>query len=135
MPAGEHIYGREDIWLYPAVAMYEWLHRRDSRSNTARTALAEHLRRRLPICAGKYDVDAGSNSTPLKWEPWTNNFTGWGRDLSLMPLEVAARTGLAGRLVDTAEQSYHAGELTAIASRIFSRTEDQLAGGCPGLFP
>jgi hypothetical protein len=40
----------------------------------------------------------------LDWKPLPENLTGWGRDLSGMPLEVAARTGTLGTKVSAAEE-------------------------------
>jgi hypothetical protein len=54
--------------------------------------------------AGKYDVSRAQLEA-INWRPGTNNMTGWGRELSLFPLEVAARTGAFSNDIDRAELS------------------------------
>lgn len=102
---GEHIYGRDDIWpnlkrLYEGYIVqgeypYGW--------RSTYTAIAYY--------AEKYDV-ARAQFEALNWEPDTGNFVNWNRELSLMPLEVAARTGPAGEAVTRAEDKRNENDIT-----------------------
>ena len=60
--------------------------------------------------AGKYDV-ARQQLEALDWKPSQRNLAGWGVDLSLMPLKVAALTGGSAPKVARAESrpSAHVG--------------------------
>jgi hypothetical protein len=103
VPQGEHIYGREDIWPY-LQQMYEGYLAEPSaeadRAEWRRTyALVAYL-------AGKYDA-AKAQLDALNGEAWPTP-SGWGTDLTLMPLEVAARTGPLSSRVAEAEASYRA---------------------------
>jgi hypothetical protein len=102
LPSGEHIYSREDIWpqfhrLYEGyIAAPSQVDSRDGwRSSYATVA----------YFAGKYDV-ARQQLEAVGWKPWRRSLTGWGVDLSLMPLKVAALTGGAAPKVARAESSY-----------------------------
>jgi tetratricopeptide (TPR) repeat protein len=104
--AGQHKYGREDIW--PNLSrMYEGYlaapSQKDFRAGW-RTSYAV-----VAYFAGKYDV-ARAQLTALDWKPLPENLTGWGIDLSGMPLEVAARTGALGAEVFAAEEAAQGGE-------------------------
>jgi hypothetical protein len=98
--SGEHIYGRDDIW--PNMQkMYEGYIRASSENREgwrSTYAIVAYL-------AGKYGV-AREQLEALNWKPQNQNLSGWGTDLSLMPLEVAARVGSLGKEVATAESSY-----------------------------
>ena len=92
--------GRDDIWpLFQKIVMKGYIAEpsqspwRDGWRSTYAT---------IAYIAGHYDV-ARTQLEAVHWNPWTNNFTGYGVDLTLMPLEVAARTGPAGKEVDRAE--------------------------------
>lgn len=109
LPAGQHIYGRDDIWphlqeLYegyiaePSLTAYE----RDGWRSTYAV---------IASLAGKYDV-AQKQLLPLNWEPHASCLTGWNRDLSLLPQEVAARTGPASVEVNAAESKYSTGDVS-----------------------
>jgi hypothetical protein len=68
--------------------------------------------------AGKYDV-AGTQLEALGWEPRAENMTDWGVDLSLMPQEIAARTGPLGKQVSRAESERKNGDIDG-AWKIYS---------------
>ena len=100
-PAGQHIYGRADIW--PSLSrMYQGYVAAPSQSDcrTAwRTTYAV-----VAYFAGKYDL-ARAQLAATDWKPSPVSLTGWGVDLSQMPLEVAARTGTLGPKVSAAEEA------------------------------
>jgi hypothetical protein len=104
---GEHIYGREDIW--PTMQqVYEGYVSEPSavegRSGWRSSyAIAAYV-------AGKYDL-AKAQLEALNWTPSPVTLSEWHTDLSLMSLEVAARTGpLAGRIA-AAESSFRSSDL------------------------
>jgi hypothetical protein len=109
VPPGEHIYGQANIWPF-MQQMYE--------GYIARPALPSDrdgwrsVYAAVAFLAGKYDV-ARVQLEALGWNPWPNKLTGWGVDLSLMPLEVAARTGPIGDEIVAAESKWTRGETTA----------------------
>ena len=108
LPPGRHIYGRADIWpelqkMYPGyIAEPMPLPCRDG----WRTSYAV-----VAYFAGKYDV-AREQLEALNWKPVPENLNNWGLDLSLMPLEVAARTGPLGVKISAAESARAGGEVT-----------------------
>jgi hypothetical protein len=55
--------------------------------------------------AGRYDI-AREQLEALNWKLTAPQLSGWGRDLSLMPLEVAARTGPESNAVVRAAAAY-----------------------------
>jgi len=108
LPSGQHIYGREDVWphfqeLYegyiaePSLTPYN----RDG----WRSAYAV-----VAFLAGKYDV-AQKQLQALNWQPHPYNLTGWTVDLSIMPPEVAARTGSQSNQVEAAESRRQTGDV------------------------
>lgn len=108
LPPGQHIYGRSDIW--PNLQrMYDGYiaapAQRDSLGYWRSTyAVVAYL-------AGKYDV-ARAQLAALDWKPAPGNLSGWGRNLSLMPLEVAARTGPLGTKISAAESARDNGDIS-----------------------
>jgi hypothetical protein len=109
LPAGTHLYARADIWPH-VQTMYEGYIAdpaqagdREGWCNTY--AIAAYL-------AGHYEV-AGRQLQASHWQTSPGDNAGWGVDLSLMPLEVAARTGSQATAVTAAEASRDAGELGA----------------------
>ena len=52
-----------------------------------------------------------SNSRTLNWKPYPANLNAWERDLTLLPLEVAARTGSQSAAVAAAERRRQSGDL------------------------
>jgi len=72
----------------------------------------------LAYVAGKYDV-AAKQLQAVNWNPPQQNLHGWKRDISLMPLEVAARTGPLAASIEQAETNRQAGDL-ATALKIYS---------------
>jgi hypothetical protein len=107
---GQYIYGRTDIWpnlqrMYEGyIAACQQSHSRILDGWRSTYAVVAYF-------AGNYGV-ASNQLAALDWKPWPGNLTRWGTDLSLMPLEVAARTGPLGDKIAGAETSYHAGDTT-----------------------
>ncbi len=127
LPQSRNLYGREGIWphlqeLYegyiaePSLTEYE----RDGWRSTY--AVVAYL-------AGKYDV-ARKPLQALNWQPHAWNLTGWDVDLTLMPQEVAARTGSESELVAAAESRRQkgdvAGALTVYNGLASSKMADDL---------
>ena len=85
---GQHIYARKDIW--PQLKrMYEGYIAEPSQSSYHPGWRASYAV--VAFLAGKYDVSR-TQLEALNWTVPPQRLTGWGADLSLMPLEVAART-------------------------------------------
>lgn len=106
LAAGEHIYGRDDIW--PNIKhMYDGYISAPSQQqcvNGWRTSYAI-----VAYFAHHYDT-ARSQLEALDWKPVPENMKDWSMDLSLMPLEVAARTGPLGKKISAAELARANGE-------------------------
>ena len=105
LATGRHIYGRSDVWpdlqrMYQGylAAPSQATNRDIWRSDYAVTA----------YLAGQFEM-ARTQLAVLNWKPWPESLTGWGADLSQMPLEVAARTGKLGVEVSAAEFQMHNG--------------------------
>lgn len=101
LPRGQHIYGREDIWPH-LQRMYEGYI-----AEPAQAAARDGWRSSYAVVAywaEKYDV-ARTQLEAVNWAPRPGNLAGWGADLSLMPLEVAARTSAVGAKITAAESS------------------------------
>ena len=114
LQAGQHIYGRPDVWpllqqMYEGyIAEPSQLAMRDGWRTTYAT---------IAYIAGKYDTSR-EQLDAVHWKPREKNLNGYGVDLTLMPLEVAARTGPAGAEVVRAEDSRDARDLKS-ALRIY----------------
>jgi hypothetical protein len=106
-PAGESIYARPDIWPH-VEEMYEGYIAAPSQAASRDGWRSSYFV--VAYLAGKYDV-ARAQLEALNWKPWSYNLTGWGTDLSLAPLEVAARTGSAGTQIARAEAASGRGEI------------------------
>lgn len=107
LPQGEHIYGREDIWPHFQV-MYEGY------IGDPRAGYQDGWRENYSIVAyfaGKYSV-AGAQLKALNWNVSDRSLSGWHTDLSLMPQEVAARTGPLGSRIDEAEAARRDGDVS-----------------------
>ncbi|HTD64950.1 MAG TPA: DUF4339 domain-containing protein, partial [Candidatus Limnocylindria bacterium] len=92
LPPGQHIFGRRDIW--PEFSrMYEGYIAEPSLQGAQRGWRSAYAM--VAYLAGKYDVSR-TQLELLNWEPNPFNLSGWGTEMSLAPLEVAARTGKAG---------------------------------------
>jgi hypothetical protein len=106
---GEHIYGHDDIWPH-LQKMYEGYIAEPSQAS-----VREGWRNTftaVSFLAGKYEIARQQLETnQWKIEHW--NRAGWSRDLSLLPLEVAARTGSLSNLVDKAESDAADGKIDA----------------------
>lgn len=108
LPAGHHIYARADVWPH-LQELYEGYIAEPSLSAYDRDGWRSAYSV-IAYLAGKYDI-AQKQLLALNWEPHASNLTGWNRDLSLMPQEVAARTGPASTEVTAAESRYAAGDV------------------------
>ena len=109
LPRGRHIYGREDIWPH-LQEMYEGYI-----AAPPQAASRDGWRRTYSVVAylaGKYDV-ARKQLETINWQMKDWNRSGWGTDLSLMPLEVAARTGPLARQIEEAEARRNNGDIAA----------------------
>jgi len=102
-PPGQHIYARPEIWPR-IVDMYEGYvaYTRKSPNLQAgwRSAYAT-----VAFLAGHLDV-ARTQLEALHWHPNAQPTTGFGRDLTLLPLQVAALTGSNAAQVLRAERAY-----------------------------
>lgn len=109
LSTGQHIYGRDDIW--PNLKkMYDGYVSDPSQKqgwDGWRTSYAV-----VAYFARKYDV-ARDQLAALNWKPLQPNMQDWNVDLSLMSLEVAARTGALGKQVSVAEIERNSGEISA----------------------
>jgi hypothetical protein len=99
MSPRQHLYGRPDLWPH-LQRMYEGYIASPSQASRRKGwrtsyAIVAHL-------AGKPEVAHGQLEA-LDWQPQTTNLEGWHTDLSLMSLEVAARSGPLAREVSKAE--------------------------------
>jgi hypothetical protein len=115
LPPGRHIYGRTDIWPELQTLYQGYI------ADRSQLPLRSGWRSAYAIVAyfaGKYDV-AAEQLKALDWKLRPQNLTGWRTDLSLMPLEVAARTGPLGKKIAAAESSYQNGNV-ATALRQFT---------------
>lgn len=108
-PAGKHIFGRADIW--PNLKrMYDGYVIEPSKKDywagwrTSYTIVA--------YFAGQYDV-ARAQLEALNWKPLPANMQDWNVDLSLMPIEVAARTGPLRVNVSAAERARDDGDFSS----------------------
>ena len=119
---GRHIFGRDDIWpnLERMYAGYLAAPSQAENHGSWRTAYAV-----AAYFAGKYDV-AREQLEALDWKPVPQNLTGWGTDLSQMPLEVAARTGTLGLKVSAAEFLSESGDYAGAIKKY-----DELAAAGP----
>jgi hypothetical protein len=109
LPAGRHIYGRADIWPH-LRQMYDGYLAASSQAQYRagwRTSYAV-----VAYFAKKYDV-ARTQLEALDWKLSPQNLTAWNVDLSLMPLEVAARTGSLGKEISDAEASFSNGDISS----------------------
>ncbi|HLX95370.1 MAG TPA: hypothetical protein VKU37_06490, partial [Verrucomicrobiae bacterium] len=113
LPAGRHIYERADIW--PELQkMYQGYIAEPSQSPWRagwRTSYAV-----VAYFAGKYDVARGQLEA-LNWKLAPESLNNWGVDLSLMPFEVAARTGPLGAKISAAESARATDGLDAALKR------------------
>ena len=116
LPPGKHIYDRPDVWEH-LKQVYEGYIANPSQAGSRdgwRSAYAV-----IAFLAGKYDV-AREQLQPLNWQPRPSNLNNWGRDLSIMPLEVAARTGSQSQLVEEAENDRKSGDVAG-ALKIYNK--------------
>lgn len=116
LPLGQHIYGREDIWPH-LQRMYEGYIAEPARAKQRdgwRSAYSM-----VAYLAGKYDV-ARTQLEAIHWRPFPEDFDGRDRDVSLMPVEVAARTGAGARTVAAAESRCTEGDIAG-ALQIYTK--------------
>ena len=109
LPVGTHVYGRADIWPH-LQAMYEGY-----LADPTQVACRADWRSRYAVVsylAGKHDLSARQLQA-LNWQLAATNLTGWGADVSVLPLEVAARTGSQAAAIAAAETSREQGDRAA----------------------
>lgn len=108
LPRGQHLYGRSDIW--PRIQeLYEGYSAEPSLTADARDGWRSTYTV-VAFLAGKYDV-ARKQLLVLAWQPHPWSYTGWGVDLTILPQEVAARTGSQSELVAAAEARHQQGDV------------------------
>lgn len=117
LPPGQHIYDREDIWPNLTI-LYESYIAFPSQTDYSRDGWRGAYAA-VAYLAGKYDVSR-AQLEKLNWQPHPYNLTKWGQDLSIMPLEVAARTGSQSPMVDAAENNCDSGDITG-ALKIYNQ--------------
>ena len=110
LPAGHHIFGRSDIWPDLQLVYEGYIRQAQPYPQLLREWQTSYTL--VAYFAGKYDVAAGQLKA-LNWKLQPKTLTGWRTDLSLMPLEVAARTGPLGKKIAEAESSYQNGDVAA----------------------
>jgi hypothetical protein len=123
LPRGDRIFGRSDIWPH-VQRMYEGYIAEPTVGSVRdgwRSTYAV-----VAYFAGKYGV-AREQLEKLNWAPWPYNLTGWNAELSLMPLEVAARTGALAKDVAKAESRYKAGD-SAAALKLYADLNQEESG-------
>ncbi len=107
LASSRHIYGRPDIW--PELqTMYEGYLADRTQASGRREWLGNYAI--AAYFAGKYDV-AAEQLKALDGKLPSQSLTGWGADVSLMPLEAVARTGPLKKDVTEAESHYQSGDL------------------------
>jgi hypothetical protein len=108
LPVGRHIFGRADVW--PNLKrMYDGY----ISASSQQPAYGDAWRSSYAVVAylaGKYDV-ARTQLEALHWKPLPQYMRGWSMDLSLMALEVAARTGPLGGKISEAETARDNGDV------------------------
>jgi hypothetical protein len=105
LPFGQHLFARPDVWP-ELVTLYEGYIAEPSQEKNRTWWRSAYMA--VAYLARKYDV-ARQQLEATNWEPEIATLAGWGKDLSLMPLEVAARTGPLGAKVNEAEKRFAAG--------------------------
>jgi hypothetical protein len=108
------LYGRPDVWPWVSKVYESYItagpaSQRDGRRNTY-----------FMLCClvGKYD-SAQKQIEALNWKPDDGKIVSMGLDPTLLPLEVAARTGSSGAQVNRAESARDHGD-PAGAARIYA---------------
>jgi hypothetical protein len=119
LPAGQHIYGRADIWpnLKRMYDGYVSAPSQQQELNGWRTSYAI-----VAYFAHHYDVSRAQLEA-MGWKPAPGNMKEWGTDLSLMPLEVAARTGPLGKQISVAELARDHGD-NSLALKDYTELKD-----------
>jgi hypothetical protein len=108
LPQGQHIYSREDIWPH-LQELYEGYIAEPSLDSYSRDGWRSTYAV-VATLAGKYDA-ARKELDAVQWQPHGSCLTGWNRDLSLLPQEVAARTGVEASQVNEAEIARENGDV------------------------
>ena len=99
MAPGEHIYEQGDIWPNLEQLYEGYIAEPSAKARLAGWRSAYSV---VAYLANKYKV-ARTQLEALQWQPVASNLQGWERDLSLMPLEVAARTSAMNGSIALAE--------------------------------
>jgi hypothetical protein len=111
LPAGTHIYGNQEVWPH-LKEMYQGYIAAPSRTNEVSGWRAAYAT--IAFLAGHPDVSREQLQL-LDWKPPPAAMTGYGVDLSLMPLIVAGMTGPCSNEVVRAESGYKSRALTEAA--------------------
>jgi hypothetical protein len=114
LPPGNHIYGESEIWPH-MQRLYEGYIRSTpgDRADGWRSTYCV-----VAFLAGKLDV-ARKQLDTLEGRIWKRNLTGWGVDLSLMPLQITALTGENGARFKEAEAAYSSRDVS-LALNLYS---------------
>jgi hypothetical protein len=123
---GTHIYGRADIWP-DLERMY-----RGYLAEPSQAAYRPGWRASFAVVsyfAGRYDV-AREQLQELSWKPPLSSLDNYGTDLTLMALEVAARTSGQGSEVAAAEGYYWSGDVHN-ARQAYEKLVQSMTAGTP----
>lgn len=113
LPAGQRLFNRPDIW--PRLQkMYEGYVAHPSQARFQKGWRTSYCV--VSYLAGRHDL-ARQQMDALDWQPVSLHLDGWGKDLSLLPGEIAARTGPAGKEITAAESAYAKADTRAAAAR------------------
>ncbi|MFN7138935.1 MAG: hypothetical protein ACK4UN_06330, partial [Limisphaerales bacterium] len=112
---GERILGESYIWPH-LEKMYEGYIAEPTQAEWRKGWQSTYAT--VAYLAGKYDVSR-KQLEALDWQPNSESLKGWGRDLSMLPLEVAARTSEHKADVGKAEARFNAGDISG-ALKLFT---------------
>jgi hypothetical protein len=107
----EHIFGRDDVWPH-LQSMYEgYIKECDTCAKGWRSTYAA-----VAYSAGKYDVSRAQFEA-INWQPDKDQYYNWSIDLTLLPEEIAARTGPIGGAITLAEEDRDAWNVSAALAK------------------
>lgn len=109
LPPGKHLYSDSNVWAQ-LQQMYEGYLGEPTISANSKAGWRSSYAA-VAYLAGQYDA-ARKELEPLDWQPRPGSLNGWGRDLSLLAGEVAARTGPQAAQVNDAEHWRETGDVT-----------------------
>ena len=105
--AGERIFARTNVWPH-LQELYAGYISRPSQTVWSREGW-QSAYTVVAYFAGHYDV-ARKELEDLQWQPHAWNLAGWGKDLSLLPQEVAAKSGPLAKQVLQADDLRQTGD-------------------------